>query len=563
MKLNIAVLFVLLLFWGTTANAQIIRGPYLQQGTTSTMTIVWRTQEATSSQVWFGPSPNDMKSAGLLEGERTEHEFLLEYLQADSRYYYAVGDHRGKAAGANEAHFFRTAPTAGSKSHVRMWVLGDSGNGSAKQRDVRDRMLEHTQGLGPDIFLHMGDMAYSDGEDREFQNRFFNVYQQVLRNTVCWPTLGNHEGRSSDSGKETGPYYYSYVLPRQGQAGGLPSGTEAYYAFDYANIHFVVLDSHDSDRDPDGPMLTWLTKDLAATDQDWIIAYWHHPAYSKGTHDSDRERQLRQMRENALPILEAAGVDLVMAGHSHIYERSHLIHGAYDTPTTVLGHVRDGAGGAPEAPYTKPLKDAAGAVYITAGHGGAGVRQDRNKHPVMFFAEAKNGSVLIDVNGTALVGRNIRYDGEITDAFAIVKGRDAVIHQPNGGESIQPKSKQVAKWTGPTGELLQLEIQSADKWLKVGESSIGELTLHVPEGVAGETKVRVRSANSDIIAESRLFTILSPGQKPPAVMIAPPPEPAAPKPTKCATSPSELPAPPTVVLFLLAGAALIRRRYLE
>ena len=48
-------------------------------------------------------------------------------------------------------------------------------------------------------------------------------------------------------------------------------------------------------------MLNWLENDLAATSKDWIIAFWHQPPYSKGTHDSDREGDLIEMRENALP----------------------------------------------------------------------------------------------------------------------------------------------------------------------------------------------------------------------------------------------------------------------
>ncbi len=69
-------------------------------------------------------------------------------------------------------------------------------------------------------------------------------------------------------------------------------------------------------------MMSWLTQDLAATTKEWIIAFRHYPPYSKGSHDSDTESPLIQTRENALPILEAAGVDLVLSGHGHSYERS-------------------------------------------------------------------------------------------------------------------------------------------------------------------------------------------------------------------------------------------------
>ncbi len=101
------------------------------------------------------------------------------------------------------------------------------------------------------------------------------------------------------------------------------------------NLHFICLDSHETDRSPDGPMLTWLVDDLMATGADWVIAFWHHPPYTKGSHDSDVEPPLVEMRENVLPILEDFGVDLVLAGHSHSYERSFLLDSHYGSSATL------------------------------------------------------------------------------------------------------------------------------------------------------------------------------------------------------------------------------------
>jgi hypothetical protein len=91
--------------------------------------------------------------------------------------------------------------------------------------------------------------------------------------------------------------------------GGLVTGTEAYYSFDYGNVHFISLDSYETDRSVGSPMMSWLENDLAATSAMWIIAFWHHPPYTKGSHDSDRESNLIDMRATALPILESYGVD--------------------------------------------------------------------------------------------------------------------------------------------------------------------------------------------------------------------------------------------------------------
>ena len=100
---------------------------------------------------------------------------------------------------------------------------------------------------------------------------------------MLWPTLGNHDGYTADSTTESGPYYDIFSLPRNGEAGGVASGTEAYYSFDYGNMHFICLDSYGTDHSPDGAMMTWLEADLAANDKEWVIAFWHHSPYSKGS----------------------------------------------------------------------------------------------------------------------------------------------------------------------------------------------------------------------------------------------------------------------------------------
>ena len=74
-------------------------------------------------------------------------------------------------------------------------------------------------------------------------------------------------------------------------------------------------------------MAQWLQSDLAATNQQWIIAALHHPIYASSGNGGD-------MRENFVPILEAGGVDLVMYGHNHTYIRSFFLNGHYGALNT-------------------------------------------------------------------------------------------------------------------------------------------------------------------------------------------------------------------------------------
>lgn len=498
--------------WGQTLE----RSPYLQQSTPSSVILVWTTTQSSESVVRYGSSPTSLTQT-TTAAAGTQHEVKITGLTPNTRYYYSVGTSGVTLAGGDSDHWFETAPTAGTAKKFRAWVVGDSGTGGTPQANVRNAMLAHVGRYRPHLFLHLGDMAYNTGTTSEFTTRFFGVYPTVLRNTVTWPTLGNHEGATSDSGTQTGPYYTAYVLPKGGEAGGLPSGTEAYYAFDFANVHFIVLDSHDTDRSPNGAMLTWAKNDIAATTQPWVVAFWHHPPYTKGSHDSDTETQLRQMRENALPILEAGGVDLVLAGHSHIYERSYLIDGAYETPSTATGKIKDSGDGKPlgSGPYQKPATTTAnaGAVYVVAGHGGASISGPAN-HPLMYFSEKQHGSCILDVQDNRLSLFNIRHDGQITDRFTLVKGNALVIAEPDGGETLEPGEAFDIRWA-TVGTIPQVDLaysaNDGSSWSTIATAiaNTGQFTWTVPNVTTDRALVRVRStAQTSIEDESNAGFII-------------------------------------------------------
>jgi hypothetical protein len=334
-------------------------------------------------------------------------------------------------------YHFTTLPPYGKETPARIWVVGDSGTGEAHQMLVHRAMADYTaeQKRPLDFYLHVGDMAYGQGTDGQFQTKFFNPYQETLRNTVCWASLGNHEGHSSNGERGVGPFFDAYVCPKKGEAGGVPSGSESFYSFNYGDIHVICLNSHDIDRSPGGAMAKWLVRDLASAKSRWIIGFWHHPPYTKGTHDSDSEEQLVEMRKFIMPILENGGVDLVLSGHSHIYERSMLIDGAYATPTTARGVILDDGDGNPKGggAYLKSGKTTPrnGTVAVVTGHGGALGRNAKGISPIMRSIVLDHGSTILDIDGDTLTGVMLDLRGKERDRFAIVK-RGTVKHAPLG-----------------------------------------------------------------------------------------------------------------------------------
>ncbi len=408
----------------------VTRGPYLQLGTPSSIVVRWRTANQTDSRVRYGTDPANLSQIVDMAGSTIEHEVVLDNLAPQTKYYYAVGNSADDLSTSAD-YYFITAPPEGTRKSVRVWILGDSGTGNQNAKDVRDAYYAFTGQRHTDLWVMVGDNAYSDGTDDEYQENMFEIYPTMLSKSVLWPAFGNHDGKSADSNDESGVFYDIFTLPRQAEAGGAPSNTEAFYSFNFANIHFICLNSHDVDRSQNGEMLQWLEKDLAENKLDWTIAYWHHPPYTKGSHDSDDDGRSIDMRENALPILENGGVDVVFSGHSHSYERSYLIDGHYGKSSSLSGNMildngngkADGDGG-----YRKPTLGPApheGTIYVVAGSSGktGGGSLD---HPVMHFSISKLGSVVLDVNTDRLDLTFLDNQGNRLDYFTMTKG-DGVV----------------------------------------------------------------------------------------------------------------------------------------
>ncbi len=406
----------------------VIRGPYLQQIGQNHAIVRWRTDAFTAGRVEIGATTALGGGVFTDPTVTSEHEALVTGLTAATEYFYAVGTAAGFLAGPDADHHFKTSPLPASTDPVRLWVLGDSGTANNNAATVRNAYTSYPGSAATDLLLLLGDNAYDIGTDAEYQEALFDMYPSYLRTVSTWPTLGNHEGGTANV-TGLGPYYENFTLPTAGENGGLASGTEAYYSFDHGPIHIVCLDSQWTSRSPTGAMLTWLENDLASTDREWIIAFWHHPPYTAGSHESDdpldSSGRLFDMRENANPIIEAGGVDLVLSGHSHSYERTFLLDGHYGVSSTLTGAMLIDAGnGDPngDGSYSKPTGGAphAGTVYITAGSSGQTGSGPLN-HPAMVTSQQLLGSVVIDVIPGQMEVRFLRSNGAVTDTFAITK----------------------------------------------------------------------------------------------------------------------------------------------
>ncbi len=414
------------------------RAPYLQLPAPDAMTLRWQTRQAEIGVVRYGRQPDRLDRQQAEPAAHTEHVVRLSGLQADSRYYYATGNEL-TVHYAGPDYWFRTPPVSGAMVPVRFLVLGDPGYPNPRQLAVRDAALAwlqaHRRAGRPylDFLLTTGDNAYRSGSNEQFQAGFFEPYGPILRNVPVWPVYGNHDARRW-------AFFDLFSLPANGESGGLPSGTEHYYAFDHGPLHVVVLDTQASDLSPGSPMLDWLRRDLAATRQPWRVAAFHHPPYTRGSHNSDEPDdsggRMIAVRRNVLPVLEAGGVDLVLSGHSHMYERSRLLSCHYGDSSSLQPEMmmtpRDDA--AAEAVYRKQPGKTPGTLYVVLGSSSK-VDEGPLDHPAMAVARKQMGSLVIDIAGDRLRGRFINEAGEPADRFSLVKTLAARPHPGCPGET--------------------------------------------------------------------------------------------------------------------------------
>ncbi|MFM7839266.1 MAG: metallophosphoesterase, partial [Chitinophagaceae bacterium] len=362
-------------------------------------------------------------------------------------------------------NFIVTAPPAATNRKVRVAVFGDCGrNDNSYQNLTLSAYLNYVGANPAELMLLLGDNAYNNGTDAEYQSNFFNIYSgSILKNHALFPAPGNHDyaNTAARQADKNVPYYANFTLPAAAQCGGVASATECYYSYDWGNIHFLSLDSYGTETgsalrlyDTTGPQVTWIKQDLAANTKKWTIAYWHHPPYTMGSHNSDTETELVKMRQNFIRILENAGVDMILCGHSHDYERSYLLKnytanessfslpqhavntssGKYDNTTNSCAYVTQGG------------KVNHGTVYVVAGSAGAsGGVQAGYPHNALPFAINDGGMFYFEVDDNRLDAKFIRKDGVLYDQFTLMK--DAGVTQTVSVTAGQPITL-TASWKG-------------------------------------------------------------------------------------------------------------------
>ena len=211
-------------------SQKVTRGPYLQMSTPTSMMIRWRTDVAVASKINYGLVQNSPNFSKTDDTPKTEHIITIDNLKPNTKYFYGVAS-GNTVLQASADNFFMTNPPVGTEQKVRIWALGDMGMGTEQQTKVYQQYLKYTDKSPTNLWLLMGDNAYAQGIDWEFQLRFFEYYQteRLMKQTVLMPCPGNHDYSPTTNNyiieDPLVAYFNIFSVPTKGEAGGVASGS--------------------------------------------------------------------------------------------------------------------------------------------------------------------------------------------------------------------------------------------------------------------------------------------------------------------------------------------------
>jgi 3',5'-cyclic AMP phosphodiesterase CpdA len=314
-----------------------------------------------------------------LDGTRELHEVRLDGLQPETQYFYAV-ESLCDDDELVESDVLTFSTAVNRETPFAFAVISDTqGNPT-----VSKQLAEMAWGHRPNFCLHSGDLVTTGPNDAHWTQHFFPGMKPLIERVPFYPVLGNHEQNAQN--------YFDYV--------SLPE-PEYYYAFDYGNAEFFMVDSNRK-IGPGSEQYAWLEQALQRSDATWKFVCHHHPPYSSDENDyGDLWKTNRSTRgdlraRQLTRLYDRHGVDVVWTGHIHSYERT--------------WPVREG----------KAAGD--GTIYMVTGGGGGGLETPGPFRP-FFQNHVKRGHhyCLVAIRGTTLELKSYDLDGRLFDTLTVEK----------------------------------------------------------------------------------------------------------------------------------------------
>ncbi|HPO13080.1 MAG TPA: metallophosphoesterase family protein [Candidatus Hydrogenedentes bacterium] len=308
--------------------ALITAGPYLQNMQKTSITILWETTTPLPGKVIVSPRKEALLSPEIEQGDSpaegqcitvespsvTIHEVTINNLAENTPYYYrVVSNGVGLEIGSFRTAYEGSEPfdfvVYGDSQEMFDWAEYLVRN---RHKEVCNSIL--TNSPQAQFVVHVGDMTFLGNEHERWIREFFGRAGELIRNTVVWPVIGNHELNAS--------WYFDYF--------SLPNADEHYYSFDYGNSRFIVLAvegyavGHEygpptrTPMEPGSPQYEWLKKTLEnSQDKTWRFVFFHQSPFASGI-----EGGYTPASKIFEPLFEQYHVNAVFSGHDHLHEVS-------------------------------------------------------------------------------------------------------------------------------------------------------------------------------------------------------------------------------------------------
>ncbi|MDI1249510.1 MAG: metallophosphoesterase family protein [Lacunisphaera sp.] len=303
--------------------APLTKGPYLQAPGPDSITVMWETQAGEPGQLRFGEGERLDRTLGPLTpvriaGAKAEcfvYEAVVTGLKPGTTYRYeaSVGADR-----SGPRQFKTFDPEAESVTFI---AYGDTRTNPDKHTAIAALFRRHA----PEFILHSGDLVAKGTQHDLWAKEFFDPLQGVIDEVPLLPSIGNHE--------QDGVNYLAYFHQ--------PGDQRTFYSRDIGPVHVLTLDYRSTAMTDE--QFAFVQADLRASRAPWKIVLLHAPMFNFGGHAS------LWGHEHYLPLFREMHVDLVLAGHSHLYERFKPLAPKAQPGAWAIQHVTTGGGGAPLA----------------------------------------------------------------------------------------------------------------------------------------------------------------------------------------------------------------------
>ena len=352
--------------------------PYLQWATKNSMTVMWETNEISTSVVHYGETSACAQSFSAVDAKI--HEVKIPNLKTQTQYFYRVESvTAAKEKYQSKVSTFQTAVHADSP--FAFAVISDTQGNPAVSSVLANMAWDQR----PNFLLHPGDLVSTGKNKDHWLNHFFPGMRPLIDRVAFFPVLGNHE--------QNADHYYNYV--------SLPE-PEYYYTFQYGNAQFFMVDTNQN-VGVGSKQYEWLKDTLEKSTATWKFVCHHHPPYSSDENDygdlwKSNKSSRGDLRARVLvPLYEDNGVDIVWNGHIHSYERT--------------WRIRRGKAVEKDGPF-----------YMITGGGGGGLETPSPVRP-FFQNNVRHGHhyVMVSLNGGTLEMKTFSLEGRMFDYLKITK----------------------------------------------------------------------------------------------------------------------------------------------